>query len=577
MLAALIETLRAEGSLERLAEATLRALLETVQRALSESHFDDARALRAMLHLRPEAGYAGLNVLEAGARALSAPGEDEALLPSATVWAILQASGRAVAVDVGMRSATPAGGERQAVEWGQGETQASAQRLLERKATHLYMLPLWAPGGLVGMLSVEAACLSAMGQPFVWDRCAEHLALVSALAGPYLMAAKPAAAEEDALATRVDGDPLLPVVGERMAPVVQVLRAFAGAEETLLIRGETGTGKSRLAKWVHANSERAGGPFEVLDLLSVPDETQLGELFGWRRGAFTGAVSDHAGAVARAEGGSLFLDEIDKLSLRAQAGLLTLLEERSYRALGDRGTPRTADLRFIVGTNVDLANAVREGRFREDLYYRINVLPVGLPPLRERSDELLAWAEFMLRRQHKARGAKGPVMLDEGVGAGLARHTWPGNLRELDNVLRRAYTLAAMEAPEAVIVQPEHLTAALGVDLTAEHPTGVVSSMAEAAAGLATRLHRGEAEIEGADVPAAFSGLLLAALMDLDGRREEAFRLAGRGALVRNRNHHKALKREAARAVELCHALGEAPPLLLRRLLTHLEGEGSAF
>src|SRR5262249_55915466 len=140
-------------------------------------------------------------------------------------------------------------------------------------------------------------------------------------------------------------DDLLPVIGAATAKIVEVLRVFAQQEETLCITGPTGAGKSRLARWCHARSKRHTRPFEILDLLGVSEELQAGELFGWRKGAFTGAIHDPPGAVARAQGGTLFIDEIDKLTFKTQASLLRLLEERAYRPLGERAGDRRADVR----------------------------------------------------------------------------------------------------------------------------------------------------------------------------------------------------------------------------------------
>ena len=172
--------------------------------------------------------------------------------------------------------------------------------------------------------------------------------------------------------------------------------------------GPTGAGKSRLARWCHSRSQRKERPFEAVDLMTIPEDMQMAELFGWKRGAFTGAVSDHAGCIARAEGGTLFIDEIDKLSLKSQAGLLSFLETRDYRRLGDPASAQKADVRLIIGTNADLKKSVEAGEFREDLYYRINVLPVHLPPLADRADEIPAWgrlwrSEGMRRRGSRAR------------------------------------------------------------------------------------------------------------------------------------------------------------------------------
>jgi DNA-binding NtrC family response regulator len=457
----LAERLRAGEDFEDVAVATLRHALQVVERAVASSSHREASVKRAMLHLRPGDGYAGLHVLQAAAAALSAPGRGDALLPSASAWKVLQRTGRPVAVDVNLRILMPRDAQPQAAEWP-GEEELSERtraRLLDREATHLYAVPLHTPGGLLGMISLEATCPSAIGTPFVWEDCGDELEASAALAGPYL------AAMPQLTTGAATGDALLPVIGPTMQGVVNVLRAFAGEDETLLIRGETGTGKSRIARWCHTKSLRADGPFELLDLLSVPDETQAGELFGWRKGAFTGAVKDHDGYVKRAEGGTLFLDEIDKLSSKAQASLLYLLEERRYRVLGDDGPERKADVRFIVGTNVNLAEAVREGSFREDLYYRVNVLPTLLPPLRDRTDEIADWARFMLQRRHQDKGIAGEVHLADAAAAALASTAWPGNLRQLDNVVRRAHTLAAAGGVSGdVVVQQAHVDQAQALE-----------------------------------------------------------------------------------------------------------------
>ena len=556
----LLDRLTAAPDLETGATACLRRLLDVAGAALARSSYRRGEMLRAMLHVRPGSGYEGLYVLHAGRRELSAPSGSQALLPSVTVWRYVSAGRRPAVVDVATSSIRPLGTGVPAVAWPAlrlAEPRMSAEsrvRLLDRDATHLCVLPVAAPGRIVGMVSLEAACIDAAGKEFVWDDCAADLELVVRLAGPYL-AALPGCPHEG-----LPGDDLLPVVGPTMARVIQVLRAFAAEDETLLLCGETGTGKSRLARWCHARSPRADGPFEVLDLLSVPEETQMGELVGWRRGAFTGAVTDHSGFVARAEGGTLFIDEVDKLSLKSQAGLLHLLEERRYRPLGDNGPPRTADVRFVVGTNEDLHSAVREGRFREDLYYRLDVLAMALPPLRERSDEVTAWAEYMLRRRHSEKGASGEVALSAEAALALAARPWPGNLRELDNVLRRAYTLASLDAGGGdVTIEARHADQrpASAAGIRSDSPLHALDAAAE---GLVRSLVESSPTLEALDLPGALHGLVLAHAVGATGSREAAFRLVGRGELVRNRNHHKALRRDCERTGELFEALGEPLP-----------------
>ncbi|MEZ4433653.1 MAG: sigma 54-interacting transcriptional regulator [bacterium] len=546
------------------ARDTLHRLLALTAAAIADPALGRARIRRALLHLRPARGYAGLWVLEADADALSDPDPRSALLPSASVWRRLEATGAPVAVDVNLRTMQSLDGDVEQGQWIDEErlSDRSRARLLERDATHACALPLTAPGGLAGMVSIEVGCRAAIGRPFIWARCRADFDATLAVAGPYLTALRPADPAPAA-------DALLPVIGPTMAPLVRVLRAFAAEEETLLIRGETGTGKSRLARYCHARSPRKDGPFEVLDLLSVPADTQVGELFGWRRGAFTGAVRDHDGYVARAEGGTLFIDEIDKLSLEAQAALLHLLEERRYRVLGAGGRRLDADVRFIVGTNADLAEAVAAGRFREDLYYRINVLPLELPPLRARPDEITDWARYMLRRCHESRSGAGDATLADAAAALLCDRPWPGNLRQLDNIIRRAYTLAGLDADPAAPgrhVDAAHVRAADALERGRAERSDPIQTLLDAAAALAARLAAAPAALADIEWPGALHGLLLAAAVFETGSRDEAFRLLGYDSMVANRNHHKAFHRDMSRLEALAERLGVPLPATLRAL-----------
>lgn len=564
----LLQTLAGAESFEAVAEDVLRRCLDVVEAAVRLSPLRGARVLRAMLHLAPDRGFQGLYVLEVGSDRLEDPSPDQRLMPSAGAWSVMRTRGCAVEVDVAtqvMRTVDGAAGQTAARRPRAEDLPMSSgthRKLLDRDATHVYALPVRAPGRLAGMISIEAQAMGAVGQPFVWGECHGSLSEIVALAGPYL-ASLPSQRRGG-----LEGDELLPVVGPSMAPLVQAVRAFAAEEETLLIRGETGTGKSRMARWAHARSPRADGPFEVLDLLSVPEDMQMGELFGWKRGAFTGAVEALVGAVSRADGGTLFIDEIDKLSMRAQAGLLTLLEEKRYRALGD-ARERTADVRFVVGTNADLHAAVAAGRFREDLLYRIDVLPVALPPLRERSDEIAGWAIYMLQRRHREKGRGGRAGVSPEAVAVLRTQRWPGNLRQLDNVVRRAYTLAALDPQGGdVTIDARHLQTALGLGGVGGADTPIRALLDAFSTFVAALASEGRAvEVEGMDLGGALYGLLLAAALEATDGREEAFRLIGRGELIKNRNHHKVLRREAERAVDLARRLGEPVPAVLERIL----------
>ena len=567
--ATLLTEVRAAGSFDDGARALLKRLLGRVSEELEKSSYKgQGRLLRGMVHLRPDGEYRGLCALEWGEERSSGVHGPASLLPSTTAWRWVSSSGRPVSVDVVLGQVQSLGGPSQVTQDPSlmaelGRMNETRGRLLGRDATHLCALPLLGLRGAVeGMVSLEAQCKAALGLPFVWEGALSDLQLYCDAVAPHLSQlpgkAKPAPAEED---------PLLPVVGPSMQRLIDVLRVFAAQGETVLIAGPTGTGKSRLARWCHAKSARVEGPFEALDLSAVPEELQLGELFGWRKGAFTGALRDNPGMLARAAGGTLFIDEIDKLSLRAQAGLLRVLEERTYRVLGE-GAEKTADARFVVGTNADLRGEVAAGRFREDLYYRVHVLPISLPPLRERADEIALWARYMLRRRHRDAVPDGTAQLSEAAERILSQRPWPGNLRQLDNIIRRSYSLAVMahqgQTPRSLTLDEKEVSAALGLEGNRQE-SGVVALMEKAASMFAARARQGmELDLDLAD---AFKGLLLAAAVEAAGDRDEAFKVLGREALVKNRNHHKVLKRELERVEALCRALGEPIPAAVSSLI----------
>lgn len=238
---------------------------------------------------------------------------------------------------------------------------------------------------------------------------------------------------------------------------VALARQAAASDATILLRGESGTGKSVLARAIHGWSNRAGRPFSVLSCPSLSPELLESELFGHVKGAFTGAVRDNPGRISACEGGALLLDEIGDLPLSLQPKLLRFVQEREYERLGDYVT-RQADVRIIAATNVDLEKAVREGRFREDLFYRLNVIQIELPPLRERPEDLVALAERLLiffgRSCHRAIAGFTGEALDL-----LKKYGWPGNLRELRNVIERSVILCQGERID-VIHLPDNLRSA---------------------------------------------------------------------------------------------------------------------
>jgi NtrC-family two-component system response regulator AlgB len=228
-----------------------------------------------------------------------------------------------------------------------------------------------------------------------------------------------------------------------MGAVLAVAWRVAPTEASVLILGENGTGKTRLAQAIHARSGRRTRPFVTVNCPCLQPQLLESELFGHVRGAFTGAVGDTLGKVAAAEGGTLLLDEVGELPAEIQPKLLRLLQERSYERVGETRT-RAADIRVLATTNRDLRQRVAEGRFREDLFYRLNVIAVEMPPLRRRPEDIVPAAEFFLREVRRAAQVARRKLTREARAA-LQAHTWPGNLRELRNTIERAAILCDHE------------------------------------------------------------------------------------------------------------------------------------
>jgi DNA-binding NtrC family response regulator len=239
---------------------------------------------------------------------------------------------------------------------------------------------------------------------------------------------------------------------EAMQTVFALIRQAAPGDANVLITGESGTGKELVAKALHYNSARAVRPFVPVNCAAIPASLLESELFGHVKGAFTGAVKSRRGMFREAESGTLFLDEIADMAPELQAKLLRVIEDRAVRPVGSDEAV-AVDLRLIAATNQDIQVRVREGKFREDLYYRLAVIPIHLPPLRERRDDIPLLAEHFLRRAVDASGKDIRGFTPEAMAA-LLRHPWPGNARELENVVERAVTLAISDQipPEALLL-----------------------------------------------------------------------------------------------------------------------------
>jgi two-component system response regulator FlrC len=218
------------------------------------------------------------------------------------------------------------------------------------------------------------------------------------------------------------------------------LRRVAASELSVLLSGESGTGKEVLARDVHAHSQRARGPFVAINCAAIPKDLLVATLFGYERGAFTGAQKSQAGKFELAHGGTLFLDEIGEMPPELQAKLLRVLQERVVERVGSH-QEISLDFRLVAATNRRLEQAVRDGRFREDLYFRIGVFPLEIPPLRTRIDDIDVLSRHFLKRYSAPAGRPG-ARLSEAATARMRQHPWPGNVRELENVIQRALLMA---------------------------------------------------------------------------------------------------------------------------------------
>ncbi len=238
-----------------------------------------------------------------------------------------------------------------------------------------------------------------------------------------------------------------------MRELVSILERVAPSDVPILVEGESGTGKDMVARAVHGMSRRRGGPFVALNMSAIPENLAESELFGHERGAFTGAEQARAGFFAEADAGTLFLDEIGLLAPTLQAKLLRVLQDGDYIPVGSR-KPRQADVRIVCASNEDLRRAVEQGKFREDLYFRIRVVPLWLPPLRERREDIPLLLDHLVRK-HAARLSRPPLQPDAAAMRAILDHAWPGNVRELEHAIERALLLARGDAIGLEDLPPE--------------------------------------------------------------------------------------------------------------------------
>ena len=284
----------------------------------------------------------------------------------------------------------------------------------------------------------------------------DHLELVASMAGISAVALENARRllwleqENLRLAAEINLQHNMVGEGSLMKDVYRFLSRVAPTDSTVLVSGESGTGKELVARAIHRNSPRAGRPFVAINCAAIPEGLLESELFGYERGAFTGAVGQKKGRLEMADGGVVFLDEIGELAQALQVKLLRVLQEREFERLGG-SRPISVDIRLIAATNKDLANAVKAKTFREDLYYRLNVVSVVVPPLRERREDIPILAEYFVTKFAVKCKVKAKKISAEAM-AGLMNYDWPGNVRELENAIERALVLGVADT-----IRPEDL------------------------------------------------------------------------------------------------------------------------
>ena len=317
--------------------------------------------------------------------------------------------------------------------------------------------------------AIKGGAVDYLAKPFDND---ELLATVARAVKLRRLSAEGYARQGGAINRGLDG---LITVSAAMRAVAEALGRIVDIDATVIILGESGTGKEVVARAIHRRSARAAGPFVAVNCGAVPSALVESEFFGYERGAYTDAKESHAGKFEQASKGILFLDEIGELPLPAQAKLLRVLQEREVTRVGGK-RPIPVDVRVLAATNIDLQAAVREGAFRQDLYWRLNIFTIELPPLRQRRDDLPALIGVLLRRISIAMRRQVEGVSADALAA-LERHTWPGNVRELENVLTRAVAfcqgteIQVRDLPDHVRGTAEPSTAATLADVVSQTTT----------------------------------------------------------------------------------------------------------
>ena len=396
-------------------------------------------------------------------------------------------------------------------------------------------LPLVDDGELLGFVYLDNA-----KRPGVFDDAAV------AAATAWLPVVARAVARASA-STPEGGLPGVITRSRRLTATLTELRRIAQFEASVLLTGETGTGKSLIARRLHEASTRAAGPFVHVNCGAIPEALIEGELFGAEAGAYTGAKARRKGRFEAADGGTLFLDELDSMPLACQVKLLVALQDRTITRLGSN-TVVPVDVRVVAAMGSDPYEAIAAGRVREDLYYRLAVFVAELPPLRDRPEDIPLLAQHVLERTRERYGLP-PLRLSPGAERALLAHSWPGNVRELENALDRAALLSQDGVIDSLRLGARRGRAeAVQLDLR-----GLITGAADRVAAALV----GRADLRDLKALGVFRGAVLEALARRLGSQEAAFELLGLEAQVVARNHKRTWRREVGRLERLLAAVDE--------------------
>ena len=565
----LVSRLENTQTFQGAAEVLLETLLDICEEHFSRSGNGQTKTTRASLHLRDDHFYKNLVVVE---RAETNNGDR--LKPSTAIWVLVQEHQSPILLNVMIGEASVFT-SKQTLDVSdqiavQIEPSQSILDLSARETTHIVALPLQTQSdSLVGMVSLEFQSAN-ISENIEADDIVATIETRLLLAAPILLTLPNKVTEKSSI---------LPVQSKWARDNEQLFSVIAQQKQTLMINGPTGGGKTNLARWLHEHSAQREGPFIEAHLNQMSDDTGLPHLFGWKKGAYTGAVSDNPGWIIRAQNGTLFLDEVDTLSLRQQQALLQLLDHGEFSVLGTTEPLTANNVRYIVASNTDLRQLVAEGSFREDLFHRLNTLAISVPAITERRDEIPAWINFFADTYSLENPAVQEIEFSEAAVQQFVKGYYGGNLRELKATVIRACTQSQVQSPHVntrLLVDKGHVTTSVELSRR-EEDNNPVSLLLRSAEELVATATRGQLPLPNSvlhDRGLLYDMCWLVAVQELGdtmlGNREGRNQVAGlmdRQIAVKNNNYGSELRRAMQRLAEFFGEHAVPLPVEIARIL----------